>query len=161
VLTRTEDEHRVIATKLYSDGNYGSLLCIEHGYGKVPTWSAEYREEKHKVKMLGAEIFKLAVRNMTEAATSILWENGYTASDVDFFFFHQANIRIIDYCAKALGVEKSKTWINVDKYGNTSSATLPVCLDEAWRANAVKSGDLVLMATFGGGLTWASSLIRL
>ena len=98
---------------------------------------------------------------MVDSSKSILAENGFTAKDVDFFIFHQANIRIIDMCTKALDIPPEKTWLNVDKYGNTSAATFPVCLDEAWRANAVKPGDLILMSTFGGGLTWASSLIRL
>ena len=81
--------------------------------------------------------------------------------DVDFFIFHQANIRIIEMCTKTLNVPANKTWLNVDKYGNTSAATLPVCLDEAWRAGAVKPGDKILMATFGGGITWGATLIQL
>jgi 3-oxoacyl-[acyl-carrier-protein] synthase-3 len=80
---------------------------------------------------------------------------------VDFFLFHQANLRIIDMCMKTLGVPSEKTWLNVNKYGNTSAATLPVGLDEALRSVRVKPGQLVLMATFGGGVTWGTALIRL
>jgi len=161
VVQRTESEHRILSTNLYSDGRYGDYLCIPHGYASVPPYSPEYRMEDHKIKMKGNETFKLAVRNMVSATQAILSENRLSIDEVDFFIFHQANIRIIDLCAKSLGVDRSRTWINVDKYGNTSAATLPVCLDEAWKAKSVKPGDLILMATFGGGLTWASSLIRL
>jgi len=98
---------------------------------------------------------------MVESSQALLKENKLTTKDVDFFIFHQANMRIIDMCMKTLAIDPSKTWINVSKYGNTSAATLPVCLDEAWAAGKVKPGDLILMATFGGGLTWGSTLIRL
>lgn len=162
VLTRSEDpKHRILATKIYSDGNYGDLLQIPHGYCKVPPRSAEYRADMHTVKMAGGEIFKLAVRSMVEASNQILAENNVKSSEVDFFIVHQANIRIIDMCLKTMNVDPAKTWLNVAKYGNTSAATLPVCLEEAWAAGAVKPGDLILMATFGGGLTWGSALVRL
>ncbi len=161
VLERTESEHRVISTKIYSDGTYGDLLCVPHGYSRVPPHSPEFSLKMNKIKMKGAEVFKVAVRNMAEASQEILRENKMTSKDVDFFIFHQANMRIIDMCAKTLGVKPSQTWNNVEKYGNTSAATLPVCLDEAWQAGAVKPGDVILMATFGGGLTWGSALIRL
>lgn len=162
ILRRTTDEkHRIVSTKLYSDGANGEILSLPHGFSKVPPWSAEYRSDMAKINMKGSEIFKFAVRNMVDAAKQILADNNLTANDVDFFIFHQANIRIIEMCAKALDVDPKKTWNNVNKYGNTSAATLPVCLDEAWRAGAVKPGNLVLMVTFGGGLTWAATLIRL
>lgn len=162
VLQRTESEdHAILASRLYSDGDYYSFLNIPHGYGKVPPWAPEYRLDMHKIQMAGSEVFKIATRNMTDSAKTLLAERSMTTNDVDFFIFHQANMRIIDYCLKALGIEKSRTWINVQKYGNTSSATLPVCLHEAIEAGAIKPGNLVLMSTFGGGLTWGSTLVRL
>ena len=162
VVQRTDSlEHAILSTKLHSDGRHAKLLHIEHGYGKVPPYAAEYRHQDRSIKMHGAEVFKLATRNMVDSATATLKEHGYTVKDVDFAIFHQANIRIIDHCLKTLDLPYEKTWINVDKYGNTSAATLPTALHEAWRAGKVKSGDLVLMATFGGGLTWGSTLIRL
>jgi 3-oxoacyl-[acyl-carrier-protein] synthase-3 len=111
--------------------------------------------------MQGSEVFKIATRTMVKSATELLAEHHVEMADVDYFFFHQANIRIIDHCARALKVDRDKMWVNVDRYGNTSAATLPVALDEAWRSGAVKKGDLMLFATFGGGLTWGSALIRL
>lgn len=162
VLKRTTDTRsRIVASKCFSDGRLGEILSIPHGYGKVPPYVPEYRNDMHKVQMRGNELFKVAVRNMVEAASQILWENELKTTDVDFFIFHQANLRIIDMCAKSLNVPRDKMWLNLQKYGNTSAATLPSCLDEAWRAGRIKKGDLILMVTFGGGLTWASSLIRL
>lgn len=162
ILQRTEGEdHAVLGTKLYSDGRYASCLNIPHGYANTPPYAAEYSLRKHKIQMNGKEVFKLACRNMVEASQTLLGEHGIATEEVDFFIFHQANLRIIDMCMKTLGVPKEKTWINLDKYGNTSAATLPICLQEATDAGAVKPGDLVLMATFGGGVTWASSLVRI
>jgi 3-oxoacyl-[acyl-carrier-protein] synthase-3 len=153
--------HSIISTQLYSDGTQGELLCIPHGGSRVPPSSPDFRFDMAKVRMKGSEVFKFAVRNMIDATHSILEKNNLTSKDVDFFILHQANIRIVDFCLKNLGVDESKTWMNLHKYGNTSAATLPVCLDEAWKAGKVKPGQLILMATFGGGLTWGSSLIRL
>lgn len=162
LLQRAEnDEHAVLATHLHSDGRYGDILKVPHGFSRVPPYFAEYRNDMRTIKMQGAEVFKIAVRSMIESSNELLRSQGVKSEEVDFFIFHQANIRIIEMCMKTLGVPPEKTWINVQKYGNTSAATLPVALDEAWRAGAVKSGDLILMATFGGGATWASSLIRL
>jgi 3-oxoacyl-[acyl-carrier-protein] synthase-3 len=111
--------------------------------------------------MQGQDVFKLAVRSMIDSSLALLSEHDLTPSDVDFFLFHQANVRILEMCMKSLGVPREKTWINLDKYGNTSAATLPVCLDEALRQGAIKTGDKVLLTTFGGGVTWASSLIQI
>ncbi|MFM8313906.1 MAG: beta-ketoacyl-ACP synthase III, partial [Deltaproteobacteria bacterium] len=162
ILTRTEKkDHAILSTRVYSDGTRGDLLKIPHGYAACPPWRADYRPAEHKIKMQGSEIFKLAVRNMIDASMKVLEDNQLKVSDVDYFIFHQANIRIIEMCLKTLGVPPEKTWLNVDRYGNTSAATLPICLDEAWRANAVKPGDKVLMATFGGGITWGATLFQL
>lgn len=162
VVTRSEDpRHGILSTKIQTDGTYGELLQIPHGYSKIGPFHPEYNYHLSKIQMRGAEIFKLAVRYMEDTALNLLKQNGMTTKDVDFFIFHQANKRIIDYCAKALDVPPEKTWNNVHKYGNVSAATLPLCLDEAWKAGAVKPGDTVLMATFGGGLTWGGALVRL
>ncbi|MBM4304782.1 MAG: ketoacyl-ACP synthase III [Deltaproteobacteria bacterium] len=161
ILTRTKDKsHAILSTRTYSDGTRGDLLKIPHGYGACPPWRADYRPSEHKIKMQGSEIFKLAVRNMCDASLKVLEDNQMKVEDVDFFIFHQANIRIIEMCAKTLNVPLNKSWLNVDKYGNTSAATLPICLDEAWRAGAIKSGDKVLMTTFGGGITWGATLFQ-
>lgn len=162
ILTRTTDtQHAILGTKLYSDGTKGDILKIPHGGAKYPHYLPEYQHKLHTIHMQGSEVFKLAVRNMVDASLAVLNDNGVSPDDVDFFLFHQANIRILEMCMKTLKVPREKTWINLDKYGNTSAATLPVCLDEAWRQKAIKPGDLVLLTTFGGGVTWASGLIRI
>ena len=162
ILKRTEDPaHSIVATEIHSDGRFGEILQIPHGYGKVPPHSAEYRHDMHKVHMQGAEIFKLAVRSMVESSQALLDGQNLKPEDVDYFIFHQANMRIIDMCMKALSIPPHKTWLNVKKYGNTSAATLPVAFDEAMRANEIGPGKLVLLSTFGGGVTWGSTLIRL
>ncbi len=164
VLQRTEatpEGSGIIGINLGTDGRAQDLLCIPHGYCKVPPWSAEYSAKQHKIKMQGSEVFKLATRTMVKSATELLEQHETKLEEIDYFFFHQANIRIIDHCARALGVAREKMWINVDRYGNTSAATLPIALEEAWKSGAVKPGNLMLFATFGGGLTWGSALIRL
>lgn len=161
VLGPSETETGIVDIITRSDGRFGKDLCIPHGYCKVPPHSREYRLDMHKVKMNGGEIFKMAVRQMVDTSIELLDRNHLKKSDVDFFIFHQANMRIIEMCCKSLDVPKEKTWINIHKYGNTSAATLPVCLNEAMNAGAVKPGQLVLMSTFGGGTTWGSALIRL
>lgn len=162
IMRQTQDQnHSILGTHLYADGVHCNLLSIPHGYAKMPTYRAEYRHDKHTIHMEGKEIFKLAVRAMVDSSIELLNEHHIAAEQVDFFILHQANSRIIEMCMKALNIPPEKTWLNVDKYGNTSAATLPVCLDEAYRSGAIKKGNLVLMATFGGGVTWASALFRL
>lgn len=162
ILEQTNDPSRgVIGTELHSDGRYGDILQIPHGYSKVPSTSADFRGSQSKIQMQGSEVFKLAVRSMVESSNSLLARHGIERSQVDFFLFHQANMRIVEMCMKALEIPPTKTWLNLENYGNTSSATLPVALDEALENGAVKRGDLVLMTTFGGGVTWGSALVRL
>lgn len=162
ILSRTsEPTHSILGTRLYSDGTRGDILKIPHGGSKVPHYLPEYQHKQHSIHMQGSEVFKLAVRNMIDASLAVLSEQNMAPEDVDFFLFHQANVRILEMCMKTLKVPREKTWINLDKYGNTSAATLPVCLDEAWRQGAIKKGDKVLLATFGGGVTWASGLIQI
>jgi 3-oxoacyl-[acyl-carrier-protein] synthase III len=157
----TSPEHGLMSVRIYSDGTKGECLKIPHGYGFCPPSSPDYDPLQHKILMQGSEVFKLACRAMIDSSLQVISDAKLTPADVDYFIFHQANIRIIDYCAEALGITKDKTWINVDKYGNTSAATLPVCLDEAWKAGAVGPGKTVLMTTFGGGVTWGAALFRL
>ncbi len=162
VIKQTQDPTRSIhSVHLYSDGGLGSILNVPHGAAKVPPWDKNYCYNKHAIFMKGREVFKMAVSNMVSASHKALEVNKKTLQDVDMFLFHQANIRIIDMCLKILDIPKEKTWINVDRYGNTSAATLPVCLSEAWHAGKIKENNLILMATFGGGVTWASGLMTL
>ena len=112
------------------------------------------------IKMQGNEVFKLAVRAMEDAAQQALAANNLSTTDIDLFISHQANRRIIDAIGKRLGLTEQQVFINLERYGNTSAASIPLALDEANRSGRIKAGDLLLLDSFGGGLTWASALIR-
>ena len=112
------------------------------------------------IVMQGNEVFKLAVRAMEDVANEALAANAMTPSDIDLFIPHQANRRIIDAIGKRLGLNGEKVFINLDRYGNTSAASIPIALDEANRTARIKQDDIVLFDAFGGGLTWGSALLR-
>ncbi len=117
-------------------------------------------EKLQYLKMKGNETFKVAVKTLEEAAREALSANDLTVDDVDLYIPHQANIRIIKAVASRLGLPIEKVVLNMDRYGNTSAASIPLALDEAVRAGLVKQGDVILMEAFGAGLTWASAVIR-
>jgi 3-oxoacyl-[acyl-carrier-protein] synthase-3 len=110
--------------------------------------------------MKGSELFKVAVRMFVECAETILSRHGFTANDVSLFIPHQANLRIIEAAAKRLAMPMERVFVNVDRYGNTGAASIYVALEEALAAGRLKPGDLVLMAAFGGGVTWGAALVR-
>jgi 3-oxoacyl-[acyl-carrier-protein] synthase-3 len=113
-----------------------------------------------KIMMTGSDVFKVAVREMANASRHVLDQAGIDASDVALVIPHQANIRIIEALAKRLKVDMDKVFLNIHKYGNTSSASVPLALDEANREGRIKEGDYVLMVAFGGGLIWGSALVK-
>ena len=114
----------------------------------------------HFIRMRGNETFKIAVRSLDDVSREVLKKAGLTPDDVDWFIPHQANQRIIGAVGERLGIPAERSYVNVDRYGNTSAASIPIALDEAVRAGCVKRGDVVLMAAFGAGLTWAASVVR-
>jgi len=123
--------------------------------------SAEVLEKRsHLVKMAGREVFKHAVRSMADAADRALDGAKLTGADIDLLIPHQANVRIIEATAKHANISMDKVYVNVDKYGNTSSASIPIALDEAIQAGRIKDGTTVMMVAFGAGFTWASMVIR-
>jgi 3-oxoacyl-[acyl-carrier-protein] synthase III len=117
-------------------------------------------EDDPYVRMNGPEVYKFATRVVVESSMRCLEAAGLTVADVDVFIPHQANRRIIDHGARRLGLDESKVFTNVDRYGNTSAGSIPICLDEAWRAGRIRSGDVVLMVGFGGGLAWGSCVMQ-
>jgi 3-oxoacyl-[acyl-carrier-protein] synthase-3 len=160
VLEACEGDHGILSTHLYADGTQLELL-YQPGFGTRITPSAEaIARGDHYVKMQGNEVFKVAVRSMAEVAKIALEANGMSAGDVNMFIPHQANIRILDATAKRIGLTDEQVYINVDRFGNTSAATIPIALDEVNRAGRLKTGDILLLDAFGGGFTWASALIR-
>lgn len=160
LLEAQESDSGVLSCHLHSDGNYLELL-YQPGFGAKHPVSVEGIEARLSyLKMQGNEVFKVAVRSLTEVSKEALTANGYTSADVGQFIPHQANLRILEATTKRLGLTKEQSFINVHKYGNTSGATIPIAIDEAHQQGLLKEGDLILSAAFGGGFTWGSALIR-
>jgi 3-oxoacyl-[acyl-carrier-protein] synthase-3 len=150
----------LLSTHLYADGGHADLLCIPGPGSRIPASAEMVAQGLQYVHMKGNETFKLAVKGMTEAALAALNENSVTASEIALLVPHQANIRIIEATAQRLRLPLTKVYVNLDRYGNTSAATIPIALDEAVRENRIGPGDLVLLDAFGAGFTWGSALIR-
>ena len=150
----------VLASALYSDGSMSDFICMEGGGSKHPATKDTIAGGLHFIKMRGNETFKIAVRSIEEVSREVLATAGLTPEDVTWFIPHQANLRIIDAVSERLGIPEDRRYVNIDKYGNTSAASIPIALDEAVRSGKVKQGDVILMAAFGAGLTWAASAVR-
>ena len=150
----------VLSTHMHTDGSMGDLLHMPGGGSRFPAsrWSVESR--LHYIKMRGNETFKIAVRALEDVVMEAITHNGLKPSDIDIMVPHQANLRIIQATAKRLGIPMEKVVVTIHKYGNTSAASVPMALDEAVRDGRIKEGGLVLLEAFGGGLSWASALIR-
>lgn len=160
VLEAGNDGSGLVSSYLRSDGRYSKLLWSAVG-GTAEPYSPEFTYDgRDKILMNGSEVFKVAVREMVNAGEAVLAEAGISADDVTLVIPHQANIRIIEALVKRLGIEMDRVFLNIDKYGNTSAASVPLALDEANRAGILKPGDNVLLVAFGGGLIWGSALLR-
>jgi len=160
VLAPSTDERGLIDADLYSDGAHAELLQVPGGGSRHPASRETVDARMHYVKMKGSELFKIAVRMFTESTAAILGRHGFTADDVDLFVPHQANLRIIEAAVKRLGLPMDRVFVNLDRYGNTGAASIYVALEEAASTGRLKPGDLVLMAAFGGGVTWGAALYR-
>jgi len=150
----------LIGTRLGALGEDTELLYIPAGGSRSATSAETIARGDHFIKMKGKEVFKLAVRVMEEAARDILEQHGLAATQIGLVIPHQANLRIIDAIAQYLELPVERFFVNVDRYGNTSAASIPIALDEARRAGRIQSGDLTLLVAFGAGLTYGSALIR-
>ncbi len=160
VLAATKETPGLLAWDLGCDGSAAALLEVPAGGSRLPASAATVADRGHYLKMAGQEVFRRAVRVVVESASLALDRAGITASDIAWFVPHQANGRIIDAAASRLGIDPSRTLVNIDRYGNTSSASIPLALFEAVDDGRVRDGDLVLCSGFGAGMTWASALIR-
>jgi len=160
ILEASEDGSGVIDADLYSDTSHWELLYMPGGGSRHPASHETVDARLHYAKMKGSELFKIAVRMFVDCTSTILKRHGYTVNDVDLFIPHQANLRIIEAAAKRLSMPMERVYVNVDRYGNTGAASVYVALAEAVSAGRVKRGDLVLMAAFGGGVTWGAALVR-
>ncbi len=161
VLLPTNDPKRgLLTTRLHADGSYVPILYMPGGGSKDPISAKVVEEKSHFVKMKGAEVFKLAVRALEENCREVLAAEKLTPGDVNWVIAHQANKRIIDATLQRLQIPASKCWMNLERYGNTSAASLPMTLDEANRAGWFEPGDNILMMAIGGGLAWGASVLR-
>lgn len=160
VLEAQSGDRGILSTHIHSDGSYWELLHQPACGSRNPADSRILEERLPFIKMQGNEVFKLAVRAMEDAANEALAANGMVKSDIDLFISHQANLRIIDAIGKRLKLSEEQVYVNLERFGNTSAASIPIALDEANRMGRVKEGDIVLLDSFGGGLTWASALMR-
>ncbi|PIU83016.1 MAG: 3-oxoacyl-ACP synthase [Elusimicrobia bacterium CG06_land_8_20_14_3_00_38_11] len=161
ILKKTNSTSDILSTYLGADGNAGDLLYIPGGGSRNPATHKTVDERLHYMKMEGNKLFKIAVRAMADSAKKAIELAGITRDDVKLIIPHQANIRIVEAVARQLGVPMDKVFLNIQKYGNTSSATTPIALEEAIYEGKVKKGDIVVLVAFGGGLTWGATAIRL
>lgn len=160
VLQRHAGKRGVLSTHLHSDGSLGNLLNIPAGGALHPATHDTVRKRMHFIKMKGNETFKTAVRALESAVQEALEYNKVKPEKIDFLVPHQANLRIIQAMAQRLNMSMEKVVLTLPKYGNTSAASIPMALDEAVRDGRIKENHLLLFEAFGGGLTWASALVR-
>jgi 3-oxoacyl-[acyl-carrier-protein] synthase-3 len=161
VLLQAGDPPRgVLASAMHTDGSMRDLITMPGGGCLHPPSPAMLRDGMQFIRMKGNETFKIAVRAIEEVSREVLDAAGLKPDDVDWFVPHQANMRIIDAVGQRLGIPQERCFVNIEKYGNTSAASIPIALDEAVRAGRVAPGQVVLMAAFGAGLTWAASVVR-
>ena len=161
VLGPTPDPTRgLLSTHLHSDGRAAGFLSIPGGGSQHPQSEEVLAKKMHKVAMNGREIYKFAVRALPEALFEALGANDATPDDVTHVVSHQANARIVESVLERMGIPREKCWLNLDRYGNTSSASLPISLDEANRGGRLKEGDLIAMMAIGSGMAWGSALMR-
>ena len=160
ILGPVEGDRGVLAAKIRSDGRYEEQLYAPGGGTKGGFTAETIARGDHFFKMKGNEVFKVAVRSMNDISRQVLCEAGLKTEDIDLFIPHQANQRITEAVANQLKVDMSRVYSNIARTGNTSSASIPICLDECVESGRIKSGDNVLMASFGGGFTWGAVTMR-
>ncbi|MCL5024148.1 MAG: ketoacyl-ACP synthase III [Nitrospirae bacterium] len=160
ILEATEEDRGILSARIHSDGSMWDLLHTPGGGSRNPASKETVRKRLHYIKMRGNETFKIAVRTLEGLIRDTLKENKLKTSDLALLIPHQANLRIIQATARRIDLPIEKVMVNLDRYGNTSAASIPLALDEAVRIGKVRRGDYILLEAFGGGLTWASALIK-
>jgi len=160
VLAAVPENKGILATKIRSDGCFEEQLYAPGGGTRLGTSHQTIDNRDHFFKMKGNELFKIAVRSMAEISKEMLDKAGYTVDDVDLVIPHQANQRITDAVASRLNIPEEKVYSNIAEHGNTSSASIPIAIDECVQSGKIKAGSLVLLTAFGGGATWGATLMR-
>lgn len=160
VLGPSDSSRGILSTRLYTDGSLAESLIIPGGGSREPLTPEGLLARRNKVHMNGQEIFKVAVRNLTSASKEALEIAGLTASDIDWVVAHQANLRILAQVASRLAVPMDRFVLNIERYGNTSSASIPIALDEAVRDGRIKEGQNLVMCALGAGISWGGAAVR-
>jgi 3-oxoacyl-[acyl-carrier-protein] synthase-3 len=157
----TSPERGILAARMGADGSRAELIWVPAGGSKEPASVRTINERLHYMRMKGREVYKFAVTQMQAIIHDTLQDAGLRPEDVAFFVPHQSNLRIIESAVEKMGLPPEKVMININRYGNTSAASVPIALHEARQAGRIKRGDIVLMVAFGAGLTWGSVLLRM
>lgn len=160
VISEVPKGRGILGLELGSDGSGKDNLLIPSGGSRSPVSQKTLDSREQYLRMEGSEVFKFAVRKIDETCKNLLKKTGLNSDDIDLFIPHQANTRIIDSAVKKLKIPKEKTFVNLDKYGNMSAASIPVALDEALKQGKISDGDNILLVGFGGGLTWGSAILK-
>lgn len=160
LIEQTDDDYGIIDSILKTDGSGNQFLTVPAGGSRKPASETTVKQRLHYVYQDGKTVFKYAVNRMSEVSKEIIEKNKLSSHDIKLFIPHQANQRIIDATARKCGLDLDQVFVNIDKYGNTTAGTIPIAIDEANKMNLLKSGELLLLAAFGGGFTWGSMLIR-
>jgi 3-oxoacyl-[acyl-carrier-protein] synthase III len=160
VLQEVEENRGLLSSKLFSDGSKGDLLYVPAGGSRFPATRETVEKRMHYIKMNGPEVFKFAVTVMINSTLTVLEMCGKKPADLNYLVPHQANIRIINAACRKLGLKPEQVLANIDRYGNMSSASIPVVLDEAVEEGKIKRGDLIALVSFGAGLTWGAAVLN-
>ena len=160
VLQASEQRGGVLSTLVRSDGSGGDLLIIPAGGSKLPTSAETVLRNQHTIQMDGREVFRFATRVVDKSTREVVEQAGLTLDDIELFIPHQANLRIIQAGARALGIDESRVFVNLEKYGNTSSASVPLALCEAVESGRIRPGDHIVLVGFGAGLAWAAAAVQ-
>jgi 3-oxoacyl-[acyl-carrier-protein] synthase III len=156
----TDDSIGILDHKLYADGSGGNFLYMPGGGSLHPPTHETVDKKMHYIVQDGKAVFKVAVIGMADVSEEIMKRNNLTGKDVDYLVPHQANLRIIDACRERMGLDASKVMVNIDRYGNTTAATIPLCLSEWWQCGKLKRGNTIVLASFGAGYTWGAVLVK-
>ncbi|MDN3511306.1 MAG: ketoacyl-ACP synthase III [Candidatus Jettenia sp.] len=160
IIQKNPTKHEILSTRLAADGSQADVLIMPGGGSKNPASLESIQQRAHYIQFRGKEVFKLAINNITNLILETADENGLKLADIDLIIPHQSNLRIIEATMEKLGLPMEKAFVNIDKYGNTSSASIPIAINEARKEGRLKKGNIVMLVAFGGGLTWGSSIIR-
>ncbi len=160
VVSAASEGPAILATSIHADGSHAAILNIPSGGSAEPASAETVAKRKHVIAMNGREVFRVAVKNLVSVCNEVLELARVVAAEVDWVVPHQANRRILEAVSDRLGVPMSRFYVNLDRYGNTSAASIPIALDEAVRRGEITAGQTLLLCAFGGGVTWGATLLR-